>query len=1132
MPQQFDKTFDFSSTDNTFREYLESAPIGVLLFQDDFMVKYVNKNFFLFNGIVEGSPESLIGKSIYKYRLFEEVDLRKELNDLEKGISFEKELVTSRTLGGGKISILVKCSPIIVDSLFKGGIMVVEDVKVSPEKNDVTLLHSSNFQNFLYLICDYFFLTDRDGNIKLVPTKNIDDFEFLFEPENHKSSKRPQKFSAMLFKNLFDSVLRTNKTVYTEIPFVKNSQQQKVVITLIPFGERDSSIDTIIVLVRKITDIEELDKVPEEELRELNKYQQIVSRVLDGAIGLTNEGKINFWNESATKLFGLTRSEVFGKFIGKIFPQINKNFFENIINELSLSKVWEEQLRIGEEDGIAEYYEIKIGIIGEGEDESIIMLCSNITQRVKTEKELQKSEELFKNIVTNSQEFICILSLDGKITYANPHFLDVFMYAEDEIHKLFFNDLIDPYFLSTTGFSLDFIHSGRIQSLEIPMVTKLGQRVHVLAGFSFVSDLQNFPQYYNVILTDITLKKESEKDLLLIRSIFEASLDGIALLSKKRFVLVNDSFVKMFGYTSASEILGEDPLDFIHEKDLTRIAEYIEDCEEGKDSPERYEFAGKRRDNTVIELENSVSSYQTEEENFTVWVLRNITDEKKVQKALQISEERYRSISENINQSIWTAERVNGDLQVVFYSPAIKKITGYSGIEFLRDPELWQKIIHPDDIDEFNRKMDKLYGNITKSFDTFEYRIIDTQGNVISIENKITLARGSRGEIEKVFGIISDVSIAKHAEEELKKSAKDLKELNDAKDRFISIVSHDLRTPFTSILGFTDFLLTEKDLEEEKRDEYISFIRESAKSMLNMVNSLLDWTRLQTGRIKFEPDRINSKVIIDKVIQVLSGAALQKNISIVSELDKDFFIHADESLLFQVFNNLISNAIKFTKQNGTIKIIAKADVEKRQAQFSVKDDGVGIMPEDRQKLFKVDSKFTTPGTAGERGSGLGLSLVNEIVQKHGGQIWVESEYGHGSEFIFTIPVASNYILLVEDMNMDRLLYSKLLRSLMPGYTVLEAENGKVAVEKIQQFSPALVITDHNMPEMNGYELVKQLNTTELKYKPPVIVLSSDITPDLEKDYSDLGVVFVFQKPVILGSFKNAIEKSLRRAVYT
>jgi PAS domain S-box-containing protein len=1131
MPQHFEKTFDFASTDNSFREYLEAAPVGVLLFQDDFLVKYVNKNFFMFNGVVEGNSENLIGKSIYKYRLFEDVDLRKELNELEKGTSFEKELVTSRTLGGGKISILVKCSPIILNDVFKGGVMVIEDVKVSPEKHDVTLLHSSNFQNFLYLICDYFFLTDSEGNIKLVPSKNIDEFEFLFESDNHKVSKRPQKFSAMLFKNLFDTVIKTNKTVYTEIPFVKNSQQQKVVITLIPFGEHDANIDTIIVLVRKITGAEEPDRIPEEELKELNKYQQIVSRVLDGVIGLTNEGRINFWNESATKLFGLTRSEVFGKFIGKIFPQIDKELYDKIIKELSPSEVWEDQLRIGEEEGIAEYYDVKIGIIGEAQDESIIMLCANITHRIKTEKELRKSEELFKNIVTNSHEFICILSLSGKITYANPQFLDVFMYAGDEIHKLYFNDLIDPYYLSNTGFSLDLFQTGKIQSLEIPMVTKLGQRVHVLAGFSLVSDIQNIPQYYSVILTDITLKKESEKDLLLIRSVFEASLDGIALLSKKKFVLVNDSFVKMFGYTSASEILSEDPLDLIHEKDLERIVGYIDNCEEGKNSQERYEFTGRRRDNTILELENSVSTYQTEDENFTVWVLRNITEEKKIQKALQISEERYRSISENINQCIWTAERVNGDLQVVFYSPALKKITGYSGSDFLIDTELWQKIIHPDDIDEFNKKMDKLYGDITKSFDTFEYRIIDTQGNVISIENKITLARGMRGEIEKVFGIISDVSIAKRAEEELKKSAKDLKELNDAKDRFISIVSHDLRTPFTSILGFTDFLLTEKDLEEDKRDEYISFIRESAKSMLNMVNSLLDWTRLQTGRIKFEPDRINSKVIVDKVIQVLSGAALQKNISIVSELDKDFFIHADESLLFQVFNNLISNAIKFTKQNGTIRIIAKADVEKRQAQFSVKDDGVGIMPEDKQKLFKVDSKYTTPGTAGERGSGLGLSLVNEIVQKHGGQIWVESEYGHGSEFIFTIPVASNYILLVEDMNMDRLLYSKLLRSLMPGYTVLEAENGRVALEQIKQYSPALVITDHNMPEMNGYELVKQLNTTELKYKPPVIILSIDITPELEKDYDELGVVFVFQKPVNLGSFKNAIEKSLRRAVY-
>lgn len=1132
MLQRSDKTFDFTESNTTFRDCLEFAPIGVMLFQEDFIVKYVNKSFFQFSGVVEANSENLIGKSIYKYRIFEEIDLRKELNDLENGTAFEKELVTSRTLGGGKISILIKCTPIIIDGSFKGGIMILEDVKVSPEKSDVSLLHSSNFQNFLYLISDYFFLADRDGNIKLVPSKNIDDFDFLFEPELHKGQKRPQKLSAILFKKLFESVVSTNKTVYTEIPFVKNSLQQKVVITLIPFGEADARIDTIIVLVRKITDIPEGSLIPEEEIKELNQYQQIVSQVLDGVIGLTKKGNINFWNESATKLFGLTRSEVFGKFIGKIFPQINELYFENLLKELEVSRTWQDQLRIGEEEGIAEYYEIKIGLIGEAEDESIIMLCSSITQRIKIEKELKKSEERFRNIVTNSQEFICTLDLNGKITYANPHFLDVFMYAEDEIQKLYFSDLIDPYHLMNTGFSIQDIQAGIIQSVEIPLITKLGQRVYVLASFTLVFDTNSVAQYYNVILTDITLKKESEKDLLLIRSVFEASLDGIALLSKKRFVLVNDSFVKMFGFTSASEILGEDPLEFIHEKDIERVTEYIIASEDGSETSERYEFTGKRRDNSTIELENSVSSYQTEDEKFTVWVLRNITEERKAQKALQISEERYRNISENINQSIWTAERVNGELQVVFYSPAIKKITGYSEKDFLSDPELWQKIIHPDDVEEFNDKMDKLYGQVTKTSDIFEYRIIDKEGNATWIENKITVARGSKGEIEKVFGIISDVSIAKRAEEELKKSANDLKELNEAKDRFISIISHDLRTPFTSILGFTDFLLTEKDLEEEKRMEYITFIGESAKSMLNMVNSLLDWTRLQTGRIKFEPDRVNAKIIIDKVIQVLSGAALQKNIQLISELEKDFFIHADENLLFQVFNNLISNAIKFTKQNGTIKVLAQVDVAKRKAQFSVKDNGVGIMPDDLNKLFKVDSKFTTPGTSGEKGSGLGLSLVSDIIHKHGGDIWVESEHGKGSEFIFTIPVASNYILLVEDIKMDRLLYSKLLKSLMPGYTVLEAENGKQALEKINQFSPALVITDHTMPVMSGLELVKQLMALELKYKPPVIVLSSDITPQLEEEYNEIGILFVFQKPVNLSSFKNAIEKSLRRAVYS
>jgi len=876
----------------------------------------------------------------------------------------------------------------------------------------------------------------------------------------------------------------------------------------------------------------ESHSLAEEEIKELRRYQNIVSDMLDAVIGVDNEGKINFWNESSAKVFGLTRSEVYGKFIGRIFPQVDQPFFEKLKQKIKEEATYKDIFHIGEDLSAAEYFSVNVGLLkGDDNDDSIIFLCSNITGKFKLEKELKESEEKFRNIIINSHDYICTLDTTGKITYANPQFINAFMYNEDEIIKLYFIDLIDSYYLMNTGFNINDIRDNKIKTLELPLTTKAGQRIYVLAGFSSAYITTETPQYYNVILTDITQKKESEKDLLLIRSLFEASHDGIALISKQRFFLVNDSCVSMLGYKSASDIIGKNPLDFVHENDLLRVASYMHSAEEGDDTPTRFDFTGLRKDSSTLELENSVSSYQTEEDKFIVWVLRDITEQKKAKAALEISEERYRSISENINQSFWTAERIDGKVKEVFYTPAVKNITGYSAEAFLEDPGLWKKIIHPDDVETIIKKIHNLYNDAVRNFEAFEYRIIDSLGNVIWIENKITVNRDSNGNILKVVGVVSDISLSKRAEEELKKSAMELKELNEAKDRFISIISHDLRTPFSSILGFTDFLLNEEDLDEEKREQYITFIQESAKSMLGLVNSLLDWTRLQTGRIKFEPERINAKVVVEKSIQIVKGTALQKNIKINSEIEKELFIHADENLLLQVLTNLLSNAIKFTKKDGSIIISANADVMKRQIQFSVKDDGVGIKKENVSKLFKVDAKYTTPGTAGERGSGLGLSLVRDIITKHGGDIRVESEEGKGSNFIFTIPVASTSILLVDDIKTDRILYAKLLKNLIPNYNILESENGKQALDIIKQSSPALVITDHKMPLMSGYDLVKQLSLSELKYNPPVIVLSSDINPVIEEQYKELGVEFTFQKPVNLSSFKNAIEKSLRKAVF-
>jgi len=1131
MATSSNKTFEKTRAEISFREILEVAPVGILIFQSDWKIKYVNNNFFQFGGVLAENPSEVLGQSVFDNRLFSELDIRDNLNIISSGSTFEREIINSQTLSGGKISLYLKGAPLILDGEYSGGILILEDLKVDLDLIHLSIAKSADFQSFLAQISDFFIIIDNEGNVKHQSHNDYDTFNFLFEQNTVNTLSQFKMVSSSLFKNLIDDAVKLNKVISTQLPFNKKSTQVNAKITLIPFSEDGFENNLIIILVQDESIHMEKGSLSEEELTELTKYQQITATIVDGLIGINKNGKIVFWNESASELFGLTRSEIYGKPIGKIFSSIDDKEFERLKEEVRLNKTWEEKLKIGGDESLAEHFRIKLGIVGDEDDKTYFMVCTNITENVRHESELTKSEERFRNIVTNSHDYICTLDLRGKITYANPKFLDVFQYSDEELKKLSFIDLIDSYYLMNESFKLSDIAGDELNSIELPLTTKLGQPVYVLSSFAKVLDIDGEVLFYNVILTDITLKKESEKDLLLIRSVFEASQDGIALVNKKRFVLINDSCVKMFGYKSASEMLGQYPLNFVEEKDKERIAGFIDQADEGKETVTRFNFTGGRKNDSTFELEISISFYKTDDEKFSVWVLRDITEEKEAQDALQISEERYRSITENINECIWTAENKNGQLNAVFYTPAIKKITSYDAKAFIDDPELWGKIIHPDDVEYVDSMLDKLYGDPAKNLETLGYRIIDSLGNVIWIENKITVVRDNKSAIQKLFGIISDVSLAKRIQEEFKKSAADLKELNETKDRFISIISHDLRTPFSSIIGFTDLLLTETDIEEDKRTQYIEFIQESSKSMLSLVNSLLDWTRLQTGRYRFEPERINAKSIIIKSIQMLSGAALQKNITLINSLDKDFYIHADEDLMLQVFNNLISNAIKFTKPNGTVRIGANTNIEKKQMEFSVQDDGIGIRKEDIDKLFKVDTKFTTDGTTGEKGSGLGLSLVYEIIRKHGGDIWVESERGKGTTFIFSVPVASTSILLVDDMKTDRLLYSKLLKNLIPNYTILEAENGKLGLDIIKQSSPALVITDHKMPVMTGYDLVTQLNISELRYKPPVIVLSSDINKTIETEYKDLGVEFIFQKPVNLTNFKTAIERSLRKAFF-
>lgn len=232
-----------------------------------------------------------------------------------------------------------------------------------------------------------------------------------------------------------------------------------------------------------------------------------------------------------------------------------------------------------------------------------------------------------------------------------------------------------------------------------------------------------------------------------------------------------------------------------------------------------------------------------------------------------------------------------------------------------------------------------------------------------------------------------------------------LAELNATKDRFFSIIAHDLRSPFNAIVGFSSLLAEQvREQDYDGIGEYAEMIEESSQRALALLVNLLEWSRSQTGRIKFAPADISVKKLLDDCVALVQDAARQKNIAVVADVPVDGRLYGDEAMLATVLRNLLANAVKFTTAGG--RVLATACADDQGWTIAVRDNGVGISPENQAKLFRLDQSLSTNGTNNEQGTGLGLILCKEFVDKHGGRLWVESTPGQGSIFSFSIPVSA------------------------------------------------------------------------------------------------------------------------------
>lgn len=372
---------------------------------------------------------------------------------------------------------------------------------------------------------------------------------------------------------------------------------------------------------------------------------------------------------------------------------------------------------------------------------------------------------------------------------------------------------------------------------------------------------------------------------------------------------------------------------------------------------------------------------------------------------LQKSEEKFRIITENSSDVLWHIDR---NFVVTYISPADERIRGYKQQEVV-GTYLWA-ILKPEGINLLKtankNRMVASEAASKLSPAIYEMEQLCKDGRWIWVESTATPYYDTEGTITGYHGVSRDISERKKNEQALKESEIQLKALNATKDKLFSIIAHDLRTPFNAIIGFSRILGEHvKNGDIGEIEEYADIINKSSQNAMGLLSNLMEWALSQTGRMIFSPKRLDVNSLINNNIEFYTEIANQKSITLRNSANVPVFVDADKAMINTVLRNLSSNAIKFTSTGGTILLWSQSAGS--ETKIAVQDSGVGLSQAAIEKLFRLDTLESTCGTQNEKGTGLGLVLCKEFIEKHQGHIGVESELGKGSVFFFTLPSSAN-----------------------------------------------------------------------------------------------------------------------------
>ena len=527
--------------------------------------------------------------------------------------------------------------------------------------------------------------------------------------------------------------------------------------------------------------------------------------------------------------------------------------------------------------------------------------------------------------------------------------------------------------------------------------------------------------------TNTKLKESEER----YRALVELSPVAIGIHSEGKVVYVNSAGVKLFGAKSTNDLIGKPIMELVLPSFRDLVQDRVKRATSNKEKLESIEEKLVRLDGEELDVEVSAIPTEFAGKDAVQVVIRDISEVKKKERIHQATVKILQSVSlsQSLDQQFNYLHKTLMDFIEIknvcfaFYDKRSGQITfPYFNDEFDEKPlprafenglieytikSAKAQLLSNDTIQELvEAKIISLKEKLPKIWMGVPLPLDENLTLVLVFKEYISEHYLSTKELELINAISLPLTRAidrKMIEEEKKETLEKLGDLNQTKDNFFSIISHDLRSPFDSILGFTEILKNDfKELTEEEVKLYLDSLYQTSRHIYSLLNNLLQYSKFQLGKTEFIQRPIKLNAIIEKNIEILAGSALKKEIKIINQAKDEYTVFADEDMLNSILLNLFTNAIKFTFRGG--EIIISTSKQNSFVQISVKDNGIGMDEKTLKKIFKLDRKKSTPGTENETGTGLGLLIVKEFIEKNGGSISVTSQSSKGSIFSFTIPL--------------------------------------------------------------------------------------------------------------------------------